>query len=165
VLDHVGAAGYDGWYVFEQDAQIETEPDAGAGPCQDVARSLEFLQQRSPQQLDDPRHRDVDDRVRTRLSTHGELVEVDPGDAEAIGRWLPQAVGIVARAAATIDAAVIDAATVLRVIGRSGVGVDRVDLAAATRRRIRWSSRRTPHAGVAEARSRSCCTSSSGSGR
>ena len=44
VLDHVGAAGYDGWYVFEQDAQLETEPDAGAGPCQDVARSLEFLQ-------------------------------------------------------------------------------------------------------------------------
>jgi len=64
----------------------------------------------------------VDDRVRTRLSAHGELVEVDPGDAEAIGRWLPQAVGIVARAAATIDAAVIDAATALRVIGRSGVG-------------------------------------------
>ena len=78
----------------------------------------------------------VDDRVRARLSAHGELVEVDPGDAEAIGRWLPQAVGIVARAAATIDAAVIDAATALRVIGRSGVGVDRVDLAAATRRRI-----------------------------
>jgi phosphoglycerate dehydrogenase-like enzyme len=108
----------------------------------------------------------VDDRVRTRLSTHGELVEVDPGDAEAIGRWLPQAVGIVARAAATIDAAVIDAATVLRVIGRSGVGVDRVDLAAATRRRIPVVV--TPNAGTRgspKARSRSCCTSSSGSGR
>ena len=78
----------------------------------------------------------VDDRVRSRLSAHGRLVEVDPGDAEAIGRWLPHAVGIVARAAATIDAAVIDAATALRVIGRSGVGVDRVDLAAATRRGI-----------------------------
>src|SRR3954470_18596055 len=78
----------------------------------------------------------VDDRVRRRLSAHGRLVEVDPGDAEAIGRWLPQAVGIVARATATIDAPVIDAATALRVIGRSGVGVDRVDLAAATRRGI-----------------------------
>jgi D-3-phosphoglycerate dehydrogenase / 2-oxoglutarate reductase len=78
----------------------------------------------------------VDDGVRGRLSAHGQLVAVDPGDAEAIGRWLPHAVGIVARAAATIDAAVIDAATALRVIGRSGVGVDRVDLAAATRRGI-----------------------------
>jgi D-3-phosphoglycerate dehydrogenase / 2-oxoglutarate reductase len=78
----------------------------------------------------------VDDRVRSRLSAHGRLVEADPGDAETIRQWLPHAVGIVARAAATIDAAVIDAATALRVIGRSGVGVDRVDLAAATRRGI-----------------------------
>jgi D-3-phosphoglycerate dehydrogenase / 2-oxoglutarate reductase len=78
----------------------------------------------------------VDDRVRSRLSAHGRLVEVDPGDADGIGRWLPHAVGIVARAAATVDAAVIDAVTALRVIGRSGVGVDRVDLGAATRRGI-----------------------------
>ena len=78
----------------------------------------------------------VDDRVRRRLSAHGELVEVSPEDADAIARCLPHAVGIVARALATIDAAAIDAAPSLRVIGRSGVGVDRVDLEAATRRRI-----------------------------
>ena len=58
VLDHVGAAGYDGWIVFEQDAQLQAEPDAGAGPCEDVARSLDFLQAALTQQLDDPRHRD-----------------------------------------------------------------------------------------------------------
>ena len=78
----------------------------------------------------------VDERVRERLSAHGELVEVDAGDGAAIARWLPHAVGIVARATAVIDAAVIDAAPRLRVIGRSGVGVDRVDLDAATRRGI-----------------------------
>jgi hypothetical protein len=43
-LHRVGAAGYDGWYVFEQDTKLPAEPDAGAGPCEDVARSLEFLQ-------------------------------------------------------------------------------------------------------------------------
>jgi D-3-phosphoglycerate dehydrogenase len=78
----------------------------------------------------------VNDRVRERLSAHGGVIEVDPNDRQAIGRWLPEAVGIVARAAASIDAGVIDAAPRLGVIGRSGVGVDRVDVDAATRRGI-----------------------------
>jgi phosphoglycerate dehydrogenase-like enzyme len=78
----------------------------------------------------------VDERVHERLSAHGEVVEVDARDGAAIARWLPDAVGIVARATAVIDAAVIDAAPQLRVIGRSGVGVDRVDVDAATRRGI-----------------------------
>jgi len=77
----------------------------------------------------------VDDRVRARLSSHGELVEVAPDDRDAIERWLPEAVGIVARATAVIDADVLSAPA-LRVVGRSGVGVDRVDLEAATRRGI-----------------------------
>jgi len=77
----------------------------------------------------------VDDRVRARLSSHGELVEVAPDDGDAIERWLPEAVGIVARATAVIDADVLSAPA-LRVVGRSGVGVDRVDLEAATRRGI-----------------------------
>jgi D-3-phosphoglycerate dehydrogenase / 2-oxoglutarate reductase len=78
----------------------------------------------------------VDERVRERLAAHGPVVESDPGDRAAIARRLPEAVGIVARATAVIDADLIDAAPRLRVIGRSGVGVDRVDLAAATRRGI-----------------------------
>jgi inosose dehydratase len=43
VLDRVGAVGYDGWYVVAQDTILQAEPGAGAGPCEDVARSLEFL--------------------------------------------------------------------------------------------------------------------------
>jgi D-3-phosphoglycerate dehydrogenase len=78
----------------------------------------------------------VDEQVRSGLRAHGEVVEVDPDDREAIARRLPDAVGIVARATAVVDAGAIETATQLRVIGRSGVGVDRVDLAAATRRGI-----------------------------
>jgi D-3-phosphoglycerate dehydrogenase / 2-oxoglutarate reductase len=78
----------------------------------------------------------IDDYVRERLSAYGEVVEVDPRDDDAITRRLPDVVGIVARAAAVVDAALIDAAPQLRVIGRSGVGVELVDLAAATRREI-----------------------------
>jgi inosose dehydratase len=43
MLDRVRAAGYDGWYVLEQDVKLATEPPPGAGPCQDAARSLAFL--------------------------------------------------------------------------------------------------------------------------
>ena len=31
----------------------------------------------------------VDEQVRERLAPHGPLVEVEPDDREAIGRWLP----------------------------------------------------------------------------
>ena len=48
----------------------------------------------------------------------------------------PGVVGIVARGPVLIDAEMISAATELRVIGRSGVGYDTVDIAAATQRKI-----------------------------
>jgi D-3-phosphoglycerate dehydrogenase / 2-oxoglutarate reductase len=44
--------------------------------------------------------------------------------------------GLVVRSATTVDAALIDRAGRLRVIGRAGTGVDNVDVAAATRRGI-----------------------------
>ena len=43
VIGALRAVGYDGWYVFEQDAQLQIEPDDGTGPREDVARSLAFL--------------------------------------------------------------------------------------------------------------------------
>jgi phosphoglycerate dehydrogenase-like enzyme len=78
----------------------------------------------------------ADDLVRRRLDAYGPYVEVDVDDRSAIARNLPGAVGISARGAAVIDAALIGAAPSLRVIGRSGVGVDRVDVDAATARGI-----------------------------
>ena len=43
VLGSLEAAGYEGWYVLEQDIMLGAEPDPGAGPMEDVRRSLEFL--------------------------------------------------------------------------------------------------------------------------
>ena len=39
------AAGYDGWYVMEQDVVLDAEPAPGAGPVTDVQASYEFLAQ------------------------------------------------------------------------------------------------------------------------
>jgi phosphoglycerate dehydrogenase-like enzyme len=74
--------------------------------------------------------------VRELLQAHGAYVEVDAVDREAIARLLPRVVAIAARSNAVVDAALIEAAARLRVIGRSGVGVDRVDIEAATARGI-----------------------------
>ncbi|HJQ29580.1 MAG TPA: TIM barrel protein [Rubrobacter sp.] len=41
VLDVLDRAGYDGWYVLEQDIMLEAEP--GDGPASEVGRSLNFL--------------------------------------------------------------------------------------------------------------------------
>jgi inosose dehydratase len=37
------AAGYDGWYVLEQDVMLEREPPPGQGPAADVKASIEAL--------------------------------------------------------------------------------------------------------------------------
>ena len=37
------AAGYDGWYVLEQDTILTEQPEDGAGPVSDVAASIHYL--------------------------------------------------------------------------------------------------------------------------
>ena len=37
-------AGYDGWYVLEQDAMLDTEPPRPGGPIGDVRASQAYLQ-------------------------------------------------------------------------------------------------------------------------
>ncbi|MGM0494430.1 MAG: phosphoglycerate dehydrogenase [Armatimonadota bacterium] len=49
---------------------------------------------------------------------------------------IPQADAVIVRSATELDTELIDAATKLRVIARAGVGVDNIDLDAATRRGI-----------------------------
>ncbi|GIG62518.1 inosose dehydratase [Longispora fulva] len=41
-------AGYDGWYVLEQDAVLAAEPAPGRGPVSDVLASLAYLRTVSP---------------------------------------------------------------------------------------------------------------------
>lgn len=42
IVAELEAAGFDGWYVFEQDTILKEEP-GGEGPVADVRRSLEHL--------------------------------------------------------------------------------------------------------------------------
>lgn len=68
-----------------------------------------------------------------------EGIEVDyrPGiEPEELARVLPDVDGLIIRSGTKVTPELIEAATRLRVIGRAGIGVDNVDLPAATRRGI-----------------------------
>lgn len=43
VIERVQDAGYEGWYVLEQDVVLEQEPPIGSGPVKDVERSMNYL--------------------------------------------------------------------------------------------------------------------------
>ena len=64
-------------------------------------------------------------------------VDVVPGlsEAELVAR-VPGYAALVVRSGAKITAPIIAAADVLRIIARAGVGVDNIDVPAATRRGI-----------------------------
>jgi D-3-phosphoglycerate dehydrogenase len=65
--------------------------------------------------------------------------DVDLGagwSVEELGERIGQYDGILIRSATTLDAALLARATRLRAVGRAGVGVDNVDVAAATKRGI-----------------------------
>ena len=68
--------------------------------------------------------------VQSILGTHATFVDSPDADQRA------QAVGAIVRADVTLDRAALEAMPALRVIARTGVGVERVDLAEATRRGI-----------------------------
>jgi len=46
LLELLEKAEYRGWYVLEQDNVVETEPEEGGGPVNDVRKSLKFLESR-----------------------------------------------------------------------------------------------------------------------
>ncbi len=69
------------------------------------------------------------------FTEHPDWTIVSP-DKEHVAGELADADAIVVRSATFVDAAMMDKAPKLRVIGRAGVGVDNVDLDAATRRGI-----------------------------
>ena len=69
------------------------------------------------------------------FAEHGDWTVVSP-DKEALAGELTNADAILVRSATFVDAAMMDKSPKLRVIGRAGVGVDNVDLDAATKRGI-----------------------------
>ncbi len=64
------------------------------------------------------------------------LGEIVVADEQTLPKLVRDAEALIVRGDSTVDAALIDAAPRLRVIGRSGVGVSEIDLDAATRRGI-----------------------------
>jgi phosphoglycerate dehydrogenase-like enzyme len=78
----------------------------------------------------------VRDPVGEVLAPFGRVVVAEADDEDTLARLAPSAVAIVARGPSRIGARVIGAAPGLRVIGRTGVGTDGVDLAAATERGV-----------------------------
>jgi D-3-phosphoglycerate dehydrogenase len=70
------------------------------------------------------------------LAPYGTLVVAPDGSEATLLPLMEKAVGLVVRGGGVATRAMIDRAPSLRVIGRSGVGYDSVDLTAATERKI-----------------------------
>lgn len=69
------------------------------------------------------------------LAHHVELVKCDSSDARFDG-LLARAAGLVIRTYTRVDAAMLVKAPALKVVGRAGVGLDNVDIAACTARGV-----------------------------
>ena len=77
-----------------------------------------------------------DESALMRLAAVGRVRHASAGDQEALVRAVPGAHALLVRTYARVTAAVIEAGSELKVIGRGGVGLENIDLAAARRRGI-----------------------------
>lgn len=75
----------------------------------------------------------IDPTARAELAREGEIVEVDGTNVELLREAVALADALVIRSETQVDEALIQAASKLRVIARAGVGVDNIDVPAATR--------------------------------
>ncbi|HKG24283.1 MAG TPA: phosphoglycerate dehydrogenase [Thermomicrobiales bacterium] len=71
--------------------------------------------------------------AREHLAEHAEIIDVDGTDVPALLAAIAQADALIVRSETQVTAEVIAAAPHLRVVARAGVGVDNIDLDAATR--------------------------------
>lgn len=80
----------------------------------------------------------VDERGLASLAESGafEVESVDDSASPEFAQALSRAHALIVRSATTVDAAMLDAAPDLKVIGRAGVGVDNIDVEAASQRGI-----------------------------
>ena len=65
-----------------------------------------------------------------------ELIKIDDSSEPAFNEALPTVHGLILRSATKVHAEMLEKATELRVVGRAGVGVDNIDLEAATARGV-----------------------------
>ncbi len=80
---------------------------------------------------------DVSESGLTPLRAAGFAVDKQTGlSAEALRALIPEYDGLVVRSETKVTAQLLDAAGRLRAVGRAGVGVDNIDVAAATTRGI-----------------------------
>ncbi|HEY1093840.1 MAG TPA: phosphoglycerate dehydrogenase, partial [Glycomyces sp.] len=70
------------------------------------------------------------------LSGDFDVREIDGTNVESLHAALVEADAVIVRSATTIDAAALEHAPKLKVIARAGVGLDNVDLPAATERGV-----------------------------
>ncbi|NQV05252.1 phosphoglycerate dehydrogenase [bacterium] len=68
----------------------------------------------------------------THLTQHCDVVDAVGCDRDELLALMSDAAGLVVRSATSVDAELIAAAPALQVIGRAGIGVDNIDLGAAT---------------------------------
>lgn len=71
--------------------------------------------------------------ARTRFSAHAEVVDIDGTDVDALLHAVAGADALVVRSETQVTAEVLAAAPALKVVARAGVGVDNIDLDAASR--------------------------------
>ena len=89
----------------------------------------------------------VDPVVHVQLAGRATVVELSSGTLEQYHGALDTVVGLIVRGHAVVDEAVLNRLPELLVVARTGVGVDNVDLDAATKRGLPVVI--TPHAGTA----------------
>jgi D-3-phosphoglycerate dehydrogenase len=70
------------------------------------------------------------------LSGDFDVREIDGTDVDSLHAALVDAEAVIVRSATTIDAAALESAPKLKVVARAGVGLDNVDLPAATQRGV-----------------------------
>lgn len=75
----------------------------------------------------------IDATARAELAREADVIDVDGTNIPALRQAIAGADGLVVRSETVVDEALIQAAPSLRVIARAGVGVDNIDVPAATR--------------------------------
>ncbi|MBP3089063.1 phosphoglycerate dehydrogenase [Corynebacterium sp. sy017] len=81
----------------------------------------------------------ADKLAQSTVDALGDAVEVrwvDGPNRQELLAAIPEADALLVRSATTVDREVLDAATKLQIVGRAGVGLDNVDIAAATERGV-----------------------------